>query len=652
MADLTKLVVRLEAQNTKYLKELDKSKKAANKWRNKVEKENKAVSVSFKQLATGLTAGAAAFSVWFKAQANSIDQTAKLAASINLGTEELQAYRLQAELTGVSQQALDKSLVKLAKNVGDAQAGFGQAKVTLEKLGLANEAFFNLKPGEQFEVIADTIGQLDTAQAKASASAALFGREGVALANTFAEGAGGFVKAKDDIDALGVALTEVDARKIEQANDAFTRVSTAVKGFSQQLAVEFAPIVEKLGNTLFDTAKEAGGLDNIAKTVFQNIATGAAVAANGVRVIKLGFLAVKASVQTFASVVIQGFEFIVNSSSQVQASLVNGWRDALQAIADRVAAFASGIVAKFEDIALTAASIANNIGADIDLTGLESSFSDIKTKLNDAFTLDPARVTAQPSEFFGAFAESFEEQAAATRERVVELANEPLPAGAVFEWVENVSNAAELQAIETTTTRAEIISSALTNEVDMTQRAEDAKTDIQKKAAQERLAFEQATSAQKAKTIIGDAVKITQGVAQQNKALFKINKVAGIANAIVNTSEGITKALAKYPPPLSFAFAALQAAAGFAQVQAIRGQSFSGGGGGTTPSATGASAVVNDTPISSGLDVDVGEFGGPQREISIQFDSTITDTQAVRDFIAGPFTEALGDNISVNASVI
>ena len=67
--------------------------------------------------------------------------------------------------------------------------------------------------------------------------------------------------------------------------------------------------------------------------------------------------------------------------------------------------------------------------------------------------------------------------------------------------------------------------------------------------------------------------------------MFKINKIAGIANAVVNTAVGVTNALAAYPPPISFAMAAVQLAAGIAQVNMIKSSSFGGGG---APSLAGS----------------------------------------------------------------
>jgi hypothetical protein len=63
-------------------------------------------------------------------------------------------------------------------------------------------------------------------------------------------------------------------------------------------------------------------------------------------------------------------------------------------------------------------------------------------------------------------------------------------------------------------------------------------------------------------------------------AIFGESKAVAIATALINTYQGITRAIAQYPPPISTAMAAIQAAAGFAQVANIRRQTKSGGGGG------------------------------------------------------------------------
>lgn len=74
-------------------------------------------------------------------------------------------------------------------------------------------------------------------------------------------------------------------------------------------------------------------------------------------------------------------------------------------------------------------------------------------------------------------------------------------------------------------------------------------------------------------------------------SVFNESKTAAIAAAIIDTYAGINKALAAYPPPYSYAMAAMTAAKGFATVANIRSTSKSGGGSvGASAGATSASA--------------------------------------------------------------
>jgi hypothetical protein len=99
-----------------------------------------------------------------------------------------------------------------------------------------------------------------------------------------------------------------------------------------------------------------------------------------------------------------------------------------------------------------------------------------------------------------------------------------------------------------------------------------------------------------AKNVFSALTDMTAGVAQHSRTMFNINKAAGIANATISAAIGISKTLESYPYPLSIAMAAGQAAAAFAQVQAIRGASFSGGGG-AAPSLAGGTPATPVTPV-------------------------------------------------------
>src|SRR5690606_1551651 len=115
----------------------------------------------------------------------------------------------------------------------------------------------------------------------------------------------------------------------------------------------------------------------------------------------------------------------------------------------------------------------------------------------------------------------------------------------------------------------------------------------------EREKFQQMSSKDKVKTVSGELADITSGVAQHNKAMFRLNQAAGISNAIISAYEGISKTLSAYPYPINIGMAAAHGVAAFAQVNAIRSQSF-GSGGGAAPSLAGGTPATPVTPVQSG----------------------------------------------------
>lgn len=123
--------------------------------------------------------------------------------------------------------------------------------------------------------------------------------------------------------------------------------------------------------------------------------------------------------------------------------------------------------------------------------------------------------------------------------------------------------------------------------------------------------FEKKTMGEKAKTIFGELSNITAGVAQHNRGLFELNKVAGISNAIIGAYEGISKTMAAYPYPWNIAMSAAHGIAAFAQVSAIKSTQFGSGG---APSIAGSTAAAPVSPVSSGAP---GAAGGRGLEQTI-----------------------------------
>lgn len=142
--------------------------------------------------------------------------------------------------------------------------------------------------------------------------------------------------------------------------------------------------------------------------------------------------------------------------------------------------------------------------------------------------------------------------------------------------------------------------------------------EIEQKALDERLAAREAyTSA-----VAGIFGSLSQIVGREGEKQLRISKMFAVAQAIINTAQGVTKALASSAPPLNFIQAAAVAAAGAAQIAAIRRAQ---PGGGSVPS-------VGSAPSSAGAgdDASAGQQG---RLVNIQIVGESVGRQQVRELI-------------------
>lgn len=97
--------------------------------------------------------------------------------------------------------------------------------------------------------------------------------------------------------------------------------------------------------------------------------------------------------------------------------------------------------------------------------------------------------------------------------------------------------------------------------------------DLEKKTA----GYKEKLDEQMAEDRITTLRTVSQLSKSENRNLRIAGKVAAASMAAINTAEGMSKAIASFPPPVNFAMAAAVGAAGAAQVAAIQGIKFHGG---------------------------------------------------------------------------
>jgi len=259
----------------------DKSGGALNKFKDRINRVKGSV-FSLKTGVVGLV-GAAGLGALVKRSFESVDVLAKTADKLGITTQALARMRHAADLNGVSQKTLDKSLQNMVISISDFSRGSGVAKKELESLGFTQQQLMGLGADEQFAAIADKINEVKNSTERVNIAYKIFGSRGAALINTLALGSEGLRESAAEADALGIAVSRVDAAKIESANDSSTRLRGVMAGLGNAISANVAPFITALATQFVNTAKEAGGMSNFVAKGMEKVVGAVGFAADTVR---------------------------------------------------------------------------------------------------------------------------------------------------------------------------------------------------------------------------------------------------------------------------------------------------------------------------------------------------------------------------------
>ena len=159
--------------------------------------------------------------------------------------------------------------------------------------------------------------------------------------------------------------------------------------------------------------------------------------------------------------------------------------------------------------------------------------------------------------------------------------------------------------------------------------------------------FERQSTARRIKTVADILQSGTEVAARTNKTMFQINKVAAIANAVINTAVAVSNALAIPPPPVGLALAAIMAAAGAAEISAIKSAQFGGGGAVGTFNVSPATGIPTGAGVSEVAPL-FDEEVAPSTTVNITIEGTPTSQQVI-DLI-DEINEAVGDGVTLVAT--
>lgn len=320
------LSVKITAEDKAFIEALARSRaalKATNKEFDAGIDTIKRYGAQFLALAT--TGGLA---MYLKATADTIDAQAKMARQMGGTTAAVQALTRAGDLAGVSQEDLGKAAAGLNVRLGQALEGSGKAVGALAALKLNAEDLAKLDADARFAKIADAIDAQGISAQQTGNIMRELGIKQASIISLFEGGGDSIRNARKEVEQFGVATSEVEAAKIEAANDAMTSLGLTAKGVATRVVVELAPVFTALGEKIHQDGQEMGGLrDTILNTAestakgfgyFLNVLHGVDVALN---VFGVGVLQLQSDLQTVfaiaARTIAQQFDLAVAAMNLV-----------------------------------------------------------------------------------------------------------------------------------------------------------------------------------------------------------------------------------------------------------------------------------------------------------------------------------------------
>ena len=200
---------------------------------------------------------AAALTAMTRSSMNAQDEQVKLARSLGITNREFGALSQVAREAGIDQNALANSIRTSQQAIQNARRGLSTYTRAFDELGLSIKELENLTPDQQFERIAQSLSQVEDRTQRLTLAQELFGRQGRQILNIVDDISDSLDDAREFQDKFNLSLSDVDASKIEEANDTVGRVRQSFGGLGNVLANEFSPIITELGNRFLESGADA-----------------------------------------------------------------------------------------------------------------------------------------------------------------------------------------------------------------------------------------------------------------------------------------------------------------------------------------------------------------------------------------------------------
>jgi hypothetical protein len=180
--------------------------------------------------------------------------------AIGISAQSLQTFQHAAAQAGVGADQLNTTLIKLSGNLGSAIAkGSGPAIDALNRLGIPLQQIATSRPDEQFRLIATQLNAMTNPAERNALAIELFGKQGPRML----EVARGLEAAKKELEDMGLALSDLDVARLDEAGDAVDSLKSIFASGLKKAVADIAPYIVVIVNDIKEAIKEAGGFEAV-----------------------------------------------------------------------------------------------------------------------------------------------------------------------------------------------------------------------------------------------------------------------------------------------------------------------------------------------------------------------------------------------------
>jgi hypothetical protein len=185
----------------------------------------------------------------------------EVSQQLGVTTKDLQFYRFAATQVGLSQEEMDQGLQKLTKSLGEAAQGNKKALDTFAALGVSvRDANGNVRTaGEILPDLADGFARLGSDAERSAVATDLFSRAGYKMLPFLSGGSSGVKELAAAYDKLGIALSEEQIRKADDAADTLAKFKVVMEAKIAGAVSDNIDSVMALANALVYLIDKTGG---------------------------------------------------------------------------------------------------------------------------------------------------------------------------------------------------------------------------------------------------------------------------------------------------------------------------------------------------------------------------------------------------------